>query len=71
MTFDFKTEPESLKECFYFDEHEINPTPRGWIKKMIVLYYSPRYSMPVFMRLSQYFYIKSLIANNFITRNFY
>ena len=51
--------PESFKECFCFDESELNPTPRGVLRKALMVYLTPRYSMVTLMRLAQYFYNKS------------
>lgn len=68
-----RTEPNSFKECFYFDEHEINPTPKGWIEKILrlTIFSNSRYSMPVYMRLSQYYFIRSYSTKNRILRIVY
>lgn len=66
-----RTEPNSFKECFYFDEHEINPIPKGWLKKFISILLSSRYSMPVYMRLSQYFWLQGQNTANSITKRLY
>jgi len=54
-----KTCPCSLKECFYFDESDLNPTPTGFIKKICYVILVKRYSMHTLMRISQYLYSKS------------
>lgn len=61
----------SFKECFYMDEAELNPTPKGIIRKIGALCLSSRYSMPVLMRLSQYYYLKSINASNRIRKKIY
>lgn len=61
----------SLKECFYIDEHELNPVPNGIIRKIIALFLSSRYSMPVLMRLTQYYYLKSQKTPNYIKKKWY
>lgn len=54
-----KTEPQSFRDCFTFDAHPNNPIPRGKFRKIFAIFFSARYSMPVVMRISQYFYNKS------------
>ena len=54
-----KTCPGSFKECFYFDESDLNPTPPGFIKKICYVILVKRYSMHTLMRISQYLYSKS------------
>ena len=54
-------EPSFFKECFSMDEHEINPTPKGIFRKIMALFMKPRYSMPVLMRMTQFFHIKSTL----------
>ena len=54
--------PSSFKECFYFDESDLNPTPNGLTRKIIEIYLGGRYSMTALMRLSQYSYIKANTA---------
>ena len=49
---------ESFRTCFSFDEHPLNPVPKGIFRKAIALWLYPRYSMSVYMRLAQYFYCK-------------
>lgn len=51
--------PNSLRECFNFDETDLNPTPKGFLRKIVGIYLNTRWSMTVLMRLSQYFHIKS------------
>jgi len=65
--------PTSFKECFYFDEHKLNPVPRGWVRKFLFLtiFSKPRYSMSVYMRLTQFFYIKSLNSKSFLFKKLY
>ena len=63
--------PKSFKDCFYMDKADINPIPKGILRKIYALYTSSRYSMPVFMRLAQYFYLKRETSNNKISRTFY
>jgi serine acetyltransferase len=67
------TSPKSFGECFYFDEHELNPIPKGWIRKLLALtiFLSSRYSMPVYMRISQYYYIKSCNTNSRLIKTIY
>lgn len=48
--------PKNFKDCFYMDEHILNPIPKGIFKKIYYLYSYSRYSMPTMMRLSQYFF---------------
>ena len=47
---------ESFRTCFSFDEHPLNPVPKGIFRKAIALWLYKRYSMSVYMRLAQYFY---------------
>jgi serine O-acetyltransferase len=54
-----------FKECFTFDEHDLNPIPKGSIRKLQQILFRHRYSMPVVMRLSQYFYRKGKIGKFF------
>ena len=56
-------EPSSFKDCFYMDGCKLNPTPKGVLNKIKGLLISPRYSMPVLMRLSQYFHLKQINSN--------
>jgi len=53
-----RTEPKSITDCFTFDICELNPELRGILRKLWAIKMSSRYSMPVFMRLCQYFYSK-------------
>ena len=62
--------PKSFKDCFYMDKDDINPIPKGLLRKMYMLSMSSRYSMPVYMRLARYFYIKKVNSNK-IGRIFY
>lgn len=61
----------SFKECFYMDEAEINPIPKGIIGKLIALFLSARYSMSALMRLSQYYHLKSINVKNPIRKKAY
>ena len=73
--------PKKFRDCFYMDEDDINPIPKGFLRKFYALSISSRYSMPVFMRLSQYFYDKreksnkigrivyTLISNHYSRKN--
>ena len=51
--------PTRFNECFSFDESEFNPTPKSWLGKLWRIRYVSRYSSTTWMRLSQYFCIKS------------
>ena len=55
--------PKSFKDCFYMDKNDLNPIPKGLLRKMYMLSMSSRYSMPVYMRLARYFYIKKVNSN--------
>ena len=44
-------------ECFYFDKSDINQ-PRKGLRKFWDLFFLSSFSMPVIMRISQYFYRK-------------
>ena len=65
-----KTAPDRFGECFTFDESELNPTPKGFLRKLIGLYLNTRWSMTVLMRLSQWYYRKSQNAGTF-SKKFY
>ena len=49
--------PKNLTECFYFDKSDINQ-PRKGLRKFWDLFFLSSFSMPVIMRISQYFYRK-------------
>ena len=49
--------PTSLRQCFNFDDCELNPTPKSW-KKIFGVFLYTRYSMSVWLRLAQYFWGK-------------
>lgn len=66
-----KMHADSIKECFTLDEADINPIPKGITGKIIALFLSARYSMPVLMRLSQYYYLKSINVSNKIRKKAY
>lgn len=61
----------SFKECFYMDEADINPIPKGVTGKLVALFLSARYSMSALMRLSQYYYLKSINVKNRIRKKAY
>lgn len=52
--------PNGFRECFVFDASELNPLPRGWGRTLMMLIFSARYSMPVLLRLTQYFYRRGI-----------
>ena len=62
--------PKSFIDCFYMDEDKVNPIPKGILRKLYSLSTTSRYSMPVFMRLAQYFYFKRENTNK-VCRIFY
>lgn len=72
MTHYFKS-PRSIHECFTFDENELNPVPKRLVLKLLrlVLLSSSRYSMPVYMRLTQYFFIKAQESGTAIKKSCY
>lgn len=53
-----------LKDCFTVDAHKYNQVPSSWIKRFLLLYYSQSYSMPVYLRLTEYFFAKYKKTNN-------
>lgn len=55
-----------FKECFSWDGHKYNVIPKSWIKKIYLLAMTQRYSMPVYLRLTEYFYQKYKKNNLFI-----
>ena len=62
--------PSSFMESFYLDEHKLNKIPKGWLRKLECLLLSSRYSMPVLMRLSQFYYLSSEKAFTKMGRKF-
>jgi acetyltransferase-like isoleucine patch superfamily enzyme len=54
----------TLKECFTVDEHKYNVVSRNWLKRIYNLYMTQRYSMPVYLRLTEYFYKKYVDKKN-------
>lgn len=48
----------NLTACFSIDNHPINPTPKGILRKAFALWLIPRYSMSVYMRLHKYFFFR-------------
>ena len=59
MSTSYRFRADSLGECFYFDESDLNPTPKSIYGKLVGVLFNPRYSMTVLMRISQYYYVKS------------
>lgn len=53
-----------LRTLFIIDEHEYNPVPKNFLKKIFNLFMTQRYSMPVYLRLTEYFYLKYKSTNN-------
>ena len=47
--------PKNLRECFYFDDHELNPKPNGIFEILLRLTVNntSRYTMPLYMRIAQ------------------
>jgi len=45
-----------LKECFDIDESRFNPAPSSVLKRLYLLRFTQRYSMTVYLRLTEYFY---------------
>lgn len=62
--------PKSIKECFYFDQSELNPTAKGFFRKVVVMSLETKYSITTLMRLSQYFSLRSQ-SKKMIKRNLY
>lgn len=58
----------SLTACFSIDNHPLNPTPKGIVRKAIALWLYPRYSMSVYMRLQKYFFVKANNSGNSVFR---
>jgi serine O-acetyltransferase len=58
--------PKNLSECFYFDDHELNPKPKSLIDILIRLTVNntSRYTMPLYMRIAQVNRIRYDNANN-------
>ena len=48
----------SFLDCFRMDRHKYNPIPKGFYRKIYNLKYSQRYSMSVYLRLTEFFYYK-------------
>ena len=53
----------SFKDCFISDEHKYNLVSSCWLIRLYNLYMSQRYSMPVYLRLTEYFYKKYKTSN--------
>lgn len=49
---------DSLSACFYIDKHKYNHVSKSLIKRLYNLYFSQRYSMPVYLRLTEFFFRK-------------
>lgn len=62
---------QSFRECFYMDESELNPIPKGITGKLVALFLSARYSMSALMRLSQYYHLKSINVKNRLRKKVY
>ena len=66
----------TFKECFTIDNHKYNLVAKTWLKRLYNLYMTQRYSMPVYLRLTEYFYSKyknnnsrlSLIVSQYFKR---
>ncbi|MGP1359858.1 serine O-acetyltransferase [Campylobacter sp.] len=63
--------PINFKDCFTMDAHELNRIPKTWFGKIYYLMMYSRYSMPVYMRLAQFFYLKRTSSKNLFTRNIF
>ena len=61
-------EPSSFRDCFNMDECKANPAPKGILKKIKGLFVNSRYSMSVFMRMSQFFYLKYINSTGKVGR---
>lgn len=53
-----------LKECFTIDKHKYNLVPKYWVKRFYNLCFFQRYSMPVYLRLTEYFYHQYKLGSN-------
>lgn len=47
-----------LFDCFTVDHHKYNKIPKWWVQRISRLYARQRYSMPVLLRLTEYFFHK-------------
>ena len=65
--------PKNLRECFYFDDHELNPRPKGFFDILIRLTVNntSRYTMPLYMRVAQINRIKYDRTSNRILKVIY
>ena len=52
----------TFKDCFSVDEHKYNRIPKSIIGKIWALKTSARYSMPVYLRLTEFCYHKSVCS---------
>ena len=46
-------------DCFVIDEHKYNRTPKSWAKRFYKILLTQRYSMPVLLRMTEYFYYRN------------
>ncbi len=53
-----------LRDCFIIDKHKFNRVPKFWVQKLWKMYSKQRYSMPVLLRLTEYFYARYEAKNN-------
>lgn len=54
----------SIKECFEFDVHKYNKIPKSLFSKIFRILYFQRYSMPVLLRLTEYFHYQHKKKNS-------
>lgn len=66
--YDFDVHATSFWHCFTVDEHVLNKIPRTRIGQLVMLFLRARYSMPVLMRLTQYYYRKSKRGGIFLAK---
>ena len=57
-------------DCFIIDQHKHNKIPKWWLQRILRLYYRQRYSMPVLLRLTEYFFQKYKITGTKIYLKF-
>ena len=65
--------PKNLKECFYFDDHELNPKPKWFLDIVLrmTVNNTSRYTMPLYMRVAQINRIKYDRTSNRFLRLIY
>lgn len=51
-------------DCFLIDHHKYNPTPKSWLMRCYKIKLTQRYSMTVYLRLTEYFYARYTLRNN-------